>query len=42
LPMGWLHADGKPIILCPFCHIKSGTEAHVDSKLFFFSSPFRN
>jgi hypothetical protein len=21
--MGWLHADGKPVILGPFYHIKS-------------------
>jgi hypothetical protein len=36
--MGWLHTDGKPIILCIFRHIKSCTGAHLDSKLFFFLS----
>jgi hypothetical protein len=33
--MGWLHADGKPVILCPFRHIKSCTDAQVDTKLYF-------
>jgi hypothetical protein len=40
--MGWLHADGEPVVLGPFSHIKSCTDAHIDSKLFFFSSPFRD
>jgi hypothetical protein len=33
--MGWLYADGKPVILCPFCHIKSFTDAQVDIELCF-------
>jgi hypothetical protein len=33
--MGWLHVDGKPVILCPFCHIKSFTDAQVDTELYF-------
>jgi hypothetical protein len=35
LPMGWLHANGKPVIICPFCHIKSCMDAYLDSKLYF-------
>jgi hypothetical protein len=27
-----------PVILCIFSHIKSCTDAHLDSKLFFFLS----
>jgi hypothetical protein len=34
-PMGWLHVDGKPVIICPFCSIKSFTVAQVDIKLYF-------
>jgi hypothetical protein len=34
-PMEWLHADGKLIILCPFCHIKSFMDAQVETELYF-------
>jgi hypothetical protein len=38
LPVEWQHANGKPVILCLFCHIKSCTGAHLDNKLFVFFS----
>jgi hypothetical protein len=34
--MGWLHANGKPVIIAPFSHIKSCTVAYLDNKLNFF------
>jgi hypothetical protein len=40
--MGWLHADGKPVIFGPFCHIKSCMDAHLDNKLYYFSSLFKD
>jgi hypothetical protein len=33
--MGWLHVDGKPVILGPFCHINSCMDAYLESKLYF-------
>jgi hypothetical protein len=42
LPMGWLHANNKPVILGPFSHIKSCMVAHLNIKLYFFSTGFRN
>ena len=41
LPMGWLHANGKLVILGPFSHIKSCSDAHLDNKLNFFSLLFQ-
>jgi hypothetical protein len=40
--MGWLHVDGKPVIFGSFSHIKSCTDVHLDSKLYFIFSRFRD
>jgi hypothetical protein len=35
LPMGWLYADGKPIIISPLSHTKPYMVAQLDNELYF-------
>jgi hypothetical protein len=41
-PMGWLHANGKLIIIGPLSHIKSSTVTHLDTKLYLYFSCLKN
>jgi hypothetical protein len=41
LPMGWLHVDGKPVIIGPLSYIKSCMVAYLDTKLYLYSSRLR-
>jgi hypothetical protein len=34
-PIGWLHANGKPVIIGPLCHTKPYTVAQLDTELYF-------